>query len=259
MKALLCTLIAAVSLVLALPVFAKDNHALLIGAATYPNLDERYWLNGPTNDVLLVRDYLLGSAPIPFSAGNITVLADGIEGAPDPTLAAIQDAMAGLADRVGPDDFVYLHFSGHGSQMPAMDADSEPDGLDEVFLPVDVGVWDDTIGRVPNVLVDDEIGRMIQAIRDKGATVWAVFDTCHSGTITRAAPVRDKILYRRLGAQALGVPSDVIREDRPRSIGGDRETPLGLTGKAVTRSIRANKQQKGGLRKAILRLYRLLQ
>ena len=33
------------------------------------------------------------------------------------------------------DDFVYIHYSGHGSQQPAIEAGSETDGLDEIVLP----------------------------------------------------------------------------------------------------------------------------
>jgi hypothetical protein len=53
-----------------------------------------------------------------------------------------------LATRVGPGDFLYVHFSGHGSQAPELVAGSELDGVDELFLPTDIGPWDRSIGRV---------------------------------------------------------------------------------------------------------------
>jgi hypothetical protein len=59
-------------------------------------------------------------------------------------------AFADLAARAQPGDFVYLHFSGHGSQAPALDPATELDGLDELFLPVDIGPWNDSIGTVEN-------------------------------------------------------------------------------------------------------------
>ena len=46
---------------------------------------------------------------------------------------------------------------------------------------------------MPNALVDDEIGAALDAIRDKGAFIWVVFDCCHSGTATRAAEVDDEM------------------------------------------------------------------
>jgi len=186
---------------------ARENRALLIGASTYPNLDPRYWLKGPSNDIDLVAHYLTSESPVPFAANNVTILADGIAGKQAPTLAAIRKAFADLTAQVQPGDFVYLHFSGHGSQAPAHDPATELDGLDELFLPVDIGPWDDSTGQVTNALVDDEIGQMIGGLRAKGALVWAVFDSCHSGTATRGAPSgNDDVLMRKIEPDALGIP-----------------------------------------------------
>jgi len=188
-----------------------EYHALLIGASTYENLDEKYWLRGPANDMDLVKRFLVNDAPVGFDSGNVTVLADGVDGAQAPTLAAIRAQFARLADTVAPGDFVYLHFSGHGSQAPAADPESELDGLDELFLPVDIGPWSDEVGTVENALVDDEIGQMIGALRAKGAHVWAVFDSCHSGTVTRAAPgTEGEVRLRKLPPGALGLSPDMM-------------------------------------------------
>ena len=88
------------------------------------------------------------------------------------------------------DDFVYLHLSGHGAQQPQAKAGNETDGLDEIFLPRDIDKWVNRDKGVPNALMDDEIGAALDAIRDKGAFIWAVFDCCHSGTATRGAESR---------------------------------------------------------------------
>ena len=50
---------------IALPGLARENYALLIGAAEYPNLDQKYWLKGPANDVRLVQTYLTTASPVP--------------------------------------------------------------------------------------------------------------------------------------------------------------------------------------------------
>lgn len=186
-----------------------ENRALLIGANEYPNLKQDFWLKGPANDVKLVETYLTTAAPVPFAPENVTVLADGLPGKQAPTLAAIRAAFADLAEQAQEGDFVYLHFSGHGSQAPALNPETELDGLDELFLPVDIGPWNDSVGNVENALVDDEIGQMIDAIRAKGANVWAVFDSCHSGTVTRAAPSDDEeVRTRQLPPEALGLSAD---------------------------------------------------
>lgn len=206
-------LAAALSLSVAMPSLARDAHALLIGASKYVNLDESAWLNGPKHDIELVRGYLTSNPVLSFDPARVHVLADGLEGAEPATLAAIRAQFAALAAEAGPGDFVYLHFSGHGTQAPALDPSSELDGLDELFLPVDIGPWNDTVGTVQNGLVDDEIGQMIDAIRAKGADVWVVFDSCHSGTATRAAPSGgDDVRQRQLKPGALGIPDAAMAE-----------------------------------------------
>ncbi len=222
MRGLLASALLATLTLATLPAQARENHALLIGANEYPSLAERWWLRGPANDVQLVAGYLTTSAPVPFEAANITVLTDGVAGYDAPTLAAIRSAFADLTTRVKPGDFVYLHFSGHGTQAPALDPASELDGLDELFLPVDIGQWSDGVGAVENALVDDEIGAMIDALRAKGANVWAVFDSCHSGTATRNVDGTDDVRTRQISPEALGIDPDAM-ETVTRSIGDPRD------------------------------------
>ena len=76
---------------------AREARALLIGASTYPSLDERFWLKGPANDVDLVARYLASNPVLPFAPDNIVVLADGVDGGRAPTLAAIRAEFAALA------------------------------------------------------------------------------------------------------------------------------------------------------------------
>lgn len=209
MKVLFTTALCLV----AAPALARENYALLIGANQYPSLEERWWLKGPANDVQLVAQYLTTEAPVAFAADNVTVLSDGVAGAGTPTLAAIRGAFAELTAKVEAGDFVYLHFSGHGTQAPALDPATELDGLDELFLPVDIGPWSNQVGEVQNALVDDEIGALIDALRAKGANVWAVFDSCHSGTATRAVET-DDVRVRQLPPEALGIDLDGVEVSR---------------------------------------------
>lgn len=218
---LLATALSALSL----PAFARENYAILIGANEYRNLEERWWLKGPANDVALVATYLTTEAPVPFAAENVTVLTDGRDDVAPATLGAIRTAFTDLTAKVQPGDFVYLHFSGHGTQAPAADPASELDGLDELFLPVDIGQWSDTTGHVENALVDDEIGAMIDALRAKGVDVWAVFDSCHSGTATRGVDAGDEeVRTRQLDPAVLGIAPEAMEDVVTRSI-GDPRTP----------------------------------
>lgn len=204
----------------ALPALARENYALLIGANEYTNLDERWWLNGPKNDVLMVRDYLLAEAPVPFAADHVTVLTDGTPDAKPATLQAIRDAVADLTAKAQAGDFIYLHFSGHGTRAPATKDETELDGLDEMFLPVDIGAWDNSVGAVENALVDDEIGQMIDGLRAKGADVWVVFDSCHSGTATRAVEAGDDdVRVRQLDPSVLGIDVEAMEDGISRGVG----------------------------------------
>ncbi|PLX35067.1 MAG: hypothetical protein C0605_11450, partial [Hyphomicrobiales bacterium] len=195
------------------------NRALLIGVSTYDRPEIRQ-LRGPVNDVALMRKVLLQRG---FAEGDIRTLAS--DGAAAPTRANILQALADLAGQAGRDDFIYLHFAGHGSQQPAGDnpGNEESDGLDEIFLPRDIGRWDEGAAGVHNAISDDEIGAAIDRIRARGAFVWAVFDSCHSGTLTRAAG----FTARSVSPQALGIPAPLLRGTRTRSVGGESGEPAG--------------------------------
>jgi hypothetical protein len=190
---------------------ARTNHAVLVACTAYPNLPKRVSLIGPNNDATMVREFLMQSASVQFAPENITLLADGLEGAAaSPTHKNILDTLAAIAGKAGRDDFVYVHLSGHGSRQPAVDPNSETDGMDEIFLPADTGVWADA-SHIPNALLDNEIGEALDAIRATGAFVWFVIDACHSGTATRAAALdEDFAVERQVKPEDLGIPGDKL-------------------------------------------------
>lgn len=211
---------------------ASQRYALLVGVSTYPSLQENLQLHGPKNDVVLMRRLLQQRG---FDARNIRVLADGLAGAGEPTRAAIMGELQALAGRAAKGDFVFLFFAGHGSQQPARNLgpqNPEPDGLDEMFLPRDIGKWSGATGTVQNAIIDDELGAAITAIRNRGAFVWAVFDTCHSGTITRGI-VDDDVRYRDVKPADLGIPDAALAKAAreaaaavPRTRGAGGEAPM---------------------------------
>ena len=201
---------------------AAERYAVVIGVSEYPSLPKSAWLRGPKNDTQLVSKYLVSNPGSPFKRENIIVLADGVDGAKLPTLAKIRIAMQKTATRAKKGDFVYLHFSGHGTQAPAGEESGEIDGLNELFLPRDIGRWNDQVGEVKNALVDDEIGQMINKIRAKGAFVWAVFDSCHSGTVTRGSSGNGDIRLRKVLPEFLQIPETAMAkaiESAPRTRG----------------------------------------
>lgn len=185
-----------------------ENHALLVGVADYPSLEKNQQLRGPTHDILMMRDVLQNQG---FKPERIQILADGVPKAGVPTHKNIIAALDKLAKNAKPGDYIYLHFAGHGSQQPTRRGKipPEPDGLDEIFLPQDIGKWNGAIGNVDNALVDSEMNQAITRMRSKGSFVWAVFDSCHSGTMTRGAP-SDDIRFRNVGPDSLGIPKEAL-------------------------------------------------
>lgn len=178
------------------------DQALLVGVGRYPELPRRLWLDGPANDVALMRDALLAHG---FAPQQVHSLSDA------PTRAQILAAMADVLRHVRPGDRVVFHFSGHGSQQPqpAGARHPEPDGLDEVLLPADVRQWGGPgeAVAIPNALLDDEIGDWLDALVDRGAQVWAFFDTCHASGMARGtAPSGERSIPPSLLGLALPAP-----------------------------------------------------
>lgn len=236
---------------MAVPALARTNHAVLVAVTAYPNLPPKVALVGPNHDAALVREYLETRAPVPFEKNNVTLLADGLDGASaSPTHANIVAALKGVADKAERDDFVYIHLSGHGAQQPETKPGSESDRLDEIFLPADTGKWVDQSKGVPNALMDDEIGAALDAIRAKGAFVWFIIDACHSGTATRAAPVEAET-ERKVEFADLGIPDSALAGTATEQE-GKREAAFGVTdagaaaGEDTTRAAGLTGQQPTG-------------
>lgn len=193
---------------------ASERRALLVGVTRYDRLPESRQLQGPANDVALLRRLLVEQ--FGFPEGNITVLTEaGGDAEKRPTRANIERAFRQLAEAVKPGDQVVVLLAGHGSQQPERDPprsrQPEPDGLDETFLPADIGAWDGKAGTVANAILDDELGAWLRTVTSKQAFVWFVADACHSGTMTRGTEVT-----RNIPAEVL-VPAAELVKARERA------------------------------------------
>jgi hypothetical protein len=190
-------------------------YALAVGVSRYPELGTKYQLNGPENDVGLVQNLFLEEFKVPSK--NITILSEGwavSEPTRLPCRENIEREFARLARRCSRGDHVVVFIAGHGSQQPEQQAGSEIDGLDEIFLPRDVTRWDGGRGIVPNAIVDDEISVWLQRITAKGAHLWAMFDCCHSGDLSRGLKDRERFV----DPDDLAIPSGVLAKARQGAI-----------------------------------------
>lgn len=183
------------------------TYALLVGVSGYPSLAPAMRLQGPRNDVQILTAGLQRRG---VPAQNITVLADGIAGKLLPTRQNVLQQIDVLRARARAGDWVILYFSGHGSQQPQRDPRgwAEPDRRDEIFLPYDIGRWDGQVGSVRHAIVDDDIGVVLGQFALNGISVWAIFDTCHAGGMSKAwDPAQSTaVRWRAVPPQLLGVP-----------------------------------------------------
>jgi hypothetical protein len=170
-----------------------ERRALLIGIESYSDKSPFSSLRGSRNDVALVREVL--TTYYGFDEESVLELVDRRA-----TRRNIERAFEELIDRTRPGDLVYIHYSGHGSQVADASGDEGFGGLDSTLVPIDAA-------ENPQIL-DDEIDVWLTQLRRKTSDVVLVVDACHSGTITRG-PLR-----------ARGIP-----EWDDRDYGWSRELP----------------------------------
>ena len=176
---------------------SPTRRALLIGINDYIAVPD---LGGAINDVEMISQLL--TTRFGFPEENIELVTNR-----QATREGILAAIDRLVESSGPGDVVYLHFSGHGSQVSDLNGDEE-DGADETLVPHD--------GRTEGVMdiTDDELAGVFARL--KGRTAVIVLDSCHSGTATRAVdpgrlvmqsrrvPPDDRVeLYRRPTTRAV--------------------------------------------------------
>ncbi|RSL48399.1 hypothetical protein CEP53_009554 [Fusarium sp. AF-6] len=159
--------------------------ALLIGINKYssPPLAD---LRGCLSDVVATERFLTEVAGI----SNITKLISPPDSPNDrlPTLSNILHAFKTLADNAKPGDFIYIHYSGHGTRLSTAFSDIKGDSvpLDECL------VLARSDGKIDH-LRDVEIAFLLKQIADKGATITFVLDCCHSGGATRGDDEDDAV------------------------------------------------------------------
>lgn len=198
---------------------APSKYALLIGVTRYPNLTGCD-LKGPANDALIMSMLLQNKFSFPQSSLVVLSEAEGEKLATNyPTRANIEREFKRLATAVRSGDQVVILMAGHGSQQPESENSlyTESDGLDEIFLPRDCGPWsgEGANAKVENAIIDDEMSLWLKAIQDRGARVWLIMDSCHSGTMTRGIAE----VARQLPADAgsLKIPAEALAKARKRA------------------------------------------
>lgn len=153
---------------------AQTRRAVIIGINRYAvtaNPDRTRDLDGAVNDAQAMAESLRTYHK--FSPSEIHVLLDQ-QATRVRILSEINDHLIAPAR---PGDVSLLFFAGHGSYRESP-ASRELDRRDETIVPADAekGAAD---------ITDKELGQLLNRALDRKAKVIALFDSCHSGGITR--------------------------------------------------------------------------
>jgi Caspase domain len=147
--------------------------ALLIGVSNYKP-SGLVDLDGPLNDVALMRKVLQDRFGVP--AANIQTLSNALA-----SHSAIAAAFAELKAKLKRGDFVYVHYSGHGST--AAD-ENDRRGEDQTWVPY--GARGSNAKGLDGLdVLDKEIGVWLRAIATVSPNIIFVSDSCHSATVAR--------------------------------------------------------------------------
>lgn len=154
-----------------------QRRALLIGIDRYlpavtgtPRVSD---LRGASHDVQAMRAVL--RARYGWSDRELCVLRDG-----QATRAGIlQSIRSFLVETARPGDQVLFFFAGHGSTV-ANPRSEEADRQDETLVAADANLG-------ARDVLDKELGQLFNQILDRGSQLVAIFDSCHSGSVTMSA------------------------------------------------------------------------
>lgn len=124
-------------------------------------------LKGCINDVQRMHACLLERYG--FSEDDIKVLIDSDDSYTQPTGHNIRAALHDLVDSASPGDFLFVHYSGHGTRLPAETGEDDDTGYDECIVPTDM-----------NLITDDDFRDLVDKVPE-GCQITIVSDSCHSG------------------------------------------------------------------------------
>ncbi|KAK7405768.1 hypothetical protein VNO78_07377 [Psophocarpus tetragonolobus] len=149
---------------------AMAKKAVLIGI-NYPGTKAE--LRGCINDVWRMHRCLIQRYG--FSQDDITVLIDTDRSYTEPTGKNIRKALTKLVQSAEPGDVLFVHYSGHGTRLPAETGEDDDTGYDECIVPSDM-----------NLITDDDFKELVDMV-PRGCRITIVSDSCHSGGLLEEA------------------------------------------------------------------------
>ena len=169
---------------------SNNFYALLIGIDRYEPNPYYKDLRGCVRDIDLVETYICNTLKVtqkqiwkltsPFEETHSMSAIKSARKEVKPTYENIVNAFHEITDRVQSEEQVYIHYSGHGGRAKTIYPELEgKERQDEGIVPMDIGHLD---GRY---LRDVEIATLLKRLTDKDCILTLVFDSCHSGGVTR--------------------------------------------------------------------------
>lgn len=175
-KSTLIWFLLVITLSFALEMSANTKRALLIGINDY-KISGLKSLKGPQNDLQLIKKVLIDK--FRFQEENITLLKDR-----QATHTLLEKAFSRFSREIEKGDFIYIHYSGHGSQIKDESGDEYPRSFDQTW--VSYGSRSTKMqGKDQYDIVDDELYEWLLPIFRKTGHVVFVSDSCHSASVTR--------------------------------------------------------------------------
>lgn len=145
----------------------KDKkYALLVGINYTNTVNELYGCINDTNNIKTLLNQKYGY-------NNFTFLTDNTN--KKPTKQNIIKEFTNLLTNAIPGDSLFFLYSGHGTSSADLNGD-ELDGQDELIVPIDAT-------SLNTCILDDEFNKIIKDNLKAGVKLFALFDSCHSGTM----------------------------------------------------------------------------
>jgi uncharacterized caspase-like protein len=143
------------------------------GRAMVPDLD------GAVNDARSMAATLKSPK---YAFTDVRILVDA-----EATRAGVLAAIERLIQDTRPGDVIVFFYAGHGSQRVNSLADVKLNHLDQTIVPADANAGQFDIRNT-------ELAALFDRLIDKGASLTLIFDSCHSGSITRGetAPTKKR-------------------------------------------------------------------
>ena len=167
--------VGALAAALAAASAGAKTYALVVGIDDYAHVQS---LAGAANDARDLAETLRGRGV------EVTLRLDG-----EATRAQVMQDWAAIAQSVRPGDSIVFTYAGHGVQMPEELPGDEADGMDEVFILQGFELHGPGLAER---IRDNDIAAMLQQVPAE-VPVLLVADSCHSGTMTRAADPRGRL------------------------------------------------------------------